>query len=434
MVVVHSPARGNSSHGDATPLPKRVSPSPRGNEPATAPSRKAVPATPLPPYVEGYGDRQAALEQEVCDLRHHTQNLEQRNEVLSQQVQDLTDALHTMQQRMVQMEGSLDKVGDAALHPTLDEETKLRLGALESGLQDLQEATERQRRAAALAQEHSRDKGDSVLLVAHVPAGPGALDLARHAVMRTGCDSNSIVCVTQMGPARLRGSASSVEDRNRAAAAAAAAASSSGGETAGAGPSRATGPPSGSTGPPSGSTGPSTHRITCLVRVKVPEVRAHVLKNKKNLKQQRDVGGVYIDPYFSKPGDLRIYKALKTKEGALRKQNTPCRWVGPLALQQRINGAWVPVQVPPPPPAGAPATGSRRSNQGRQQDYPPPPAAPGSGGTASQPGPSAAAATTAATGPAEGERRAGGNGRGEKERGSQGPARGRRSQEPSHLP
>jgi hypothetical protein len=86
-----------------------------------------------------------------------------------------------------------------------------------------------------------------------------------------------------------------------------------------------------------------------LVRVKVPEVRAHVLKNKKNLKQQRDVGGVYIDPYFSKPGDLRIYQALKTKEVALRKQNTPCRWVGPLALQQRINGAWVPVQVPPHP-------------------------------------------------------------------------------------
>ena len=257
--------------------------------------------------------------------------------------------------------------------------------------------------------------------------------------MRTGCDTGSVICVTHLGSsARPQRAAATALDKARAAAAVTAAAaaagssSSAGGETSGAGPSHA---------PVAGPT----RRITCLVRVSAPEVRSHVLKNKRHLSVHPDVGGVFIDPYFSKPADVTLFRALKTKEKALRQQGTRCRWVGPLALQQQLNGAWVPVSIPPP--TGAPARGRGRSSQGRKQgDYPPPPAANGSGGTAPRPalpaadgaaaaGAAAAGAAAAAAGPTEGaERRDGGRGRGEKG-GSPGPShRGSRPQGPSQLP
>ena len=240
------------------------------------------------------------------------------------------------------------------------------------------------------------------------------MDMVRQAVMRTGCDTGSVICVTHLGSsARPQRAAATALDKTRAApavtaaAAAAGSSSSAGGETSGAGPSHA---------PVAGPT----HRITCLVRVSAPEVRTHVLKNKTRLQNQHDVGGVFLDPYFSKFNDLNLFRALKTKEKALRQQGTRCRWVGPLALQQQLNGAWVPVSVPPP--TGAPARGRGRSSQGRKQgDYPPPPAANGSRGTAPRPDLPAAAgavaaagAAAAAAGPTEGaERRDGGRGRGE---------------------
>ena len=403
----------------------------------SSPPRKGRTRAPPSPSNEGYEERIAAVES--CNKL-----LQELVVTLQADLQTANTRIQAMQGQILALTTSVEKIGDAVLNPTPDAGTERRLEALETGLRDVGDAVQRQSRAVALDKEQAQGKGDSVLLVAHVPEGPKALDMVKQAVIRTGCDTGSVICVTHLGSsARPQRAAATALDKARAAAAITAAAtaaagssSSAGGETSGAGPSHA---------PVAGPT----RRITCLVRVSAPEVRSHVLKNKRRLSEHPDVGGVFIDPYFSKPADVTLFRALKTKEKALRQQGTRCRWVGPLALQQQLNGAWVPVSIPPP--TGAPARGRGRSSQGRKQgDYPPPPAANGSGGTAPRPAlpaadgaaaagaaaaGAAAAGAAAAAGPTEGaERRDGGRGRGEKG-GSPGPShRGNRPQGPSQLP
>ena len=462
-IVTRSPV--GSGRPGATTEPGRMPSPTRGN--GSTPYRETATSGPLPPSNEDYGVRIAALEAALITSRAQADegmaSIARSNQLLQDQVLTLQTGLLTaectiraLKGQLMALSNSVEKMGDAVFHPTLDSDSEGRLRTLEVGLRDIEDAVQRHSRQMALEKEQAQGKGDSVLLVAHVPEGPKALDTVRQAVARTGCDQGSIICVTQLGSSRPQGSAPSALDQSRAAAAATAAAAAaagmpSGGASAEAGPSNAP------------VTSPTQRRITCLVKVRAPEVKSHALRNKGHLKGQKDVGGVFLDPYFSKPTELRLYKALKAEEGRMRKQGKRFKWAGPLDLQEQLpNGTWIPTTVTPPLSAGASARGHRGNSKGQGgtgrgplQDCPPPPATTGSGDSAptaaTAAGPPAAAAAappaaaaaapstaataaapTAAAGPAEGRRDGGGKARG-RGRGKSPHSRAGCSQGPSRL-
>jgi uncharacterized Ntn-hydrolase superfamily protein len=111
---------------------------------------------------------------------------------LQADLQTANTRIQAMQGQILALTTSVEKIGDAVINPTLDSGTERRLEALETGLSDVGDAVQRQSRAVALDKEKAQGKGDSVLLVAHVPEGPKALDMVRQAVMRTGCDAHRL--------------------------------------------------------------------------------------------------------------------------------------------------------------------------------------------------------------------------------------------------